>query len=56
MTVFQALALAGGANERGAEGRARIVRIVEGKKKEVKAQLTDVLQPEDIVHVPERFF
>lgn len=55
MTVYKALALAGGVTDRGSS-RAKIVRIVEGKKKEFKAKPTDVLQPEDTIVVPERFF
>jgi polysaccharide export outer membrane protein len=56
MTVHQALTLAGGATERGSEGRTRVVRIVDGKKVEKKAKATDLVQPEDTLVVPERFF
>jgi polysaccharide export outer membrane protein len=56
MTVLQALTLAGGATERGSQGRTKIVRIVDGKKVEKKAKATDVVQPEDTLMVPERFF
>lgn len=56
MTLLQVLTLAGGVTERGASGRTRIVRIVGGKKQETKAKLTDAIQPEDLVVVPERFF
>jgi polysaccharide export outer membrane protein len=56
MTILQALTLAGGVTERGAAGRTKIVRIVEGKKKETKAKPTDLVQPEDLIVVPERFF
>jgi polysaccharide export outer membrane protein len=55
-TVLQALSLAGGVTDRGATGRIRIVRIVDGKKTEVRAKLTDVVLPRDTVVVPERFF
>jgi polysaccharide export outer membrane protein len=55
-SILQLLNQAGGVTERGAEGRAKIVRIVDGKKEETKAQLTDLVQPEDMVVVPERFF
>jgi polysaccharide biosynthesis/export protein len=55
-TVLQALALAGGISEKGSSGGVRIVRIVAGKKKEVKAKPTDFVQPEDTIMVPERFF
>jgi polysaccharide export outer membrane protein len=56
MTVLQALTLAGGATERGSAGRTKVVRIVSGKKVERKAKATDLVQPEDTLVVPERFF
>jgi polysaccharide export outer membrane protein len=54
--VLQALAVAGGITERGSNKRIKIIRIVNGKKVEVKAQLTDVVQPGDTIMVGERFF
>jgi protein involved in polysaccharide export with SLBB domain len=56
MTVLQALTLAGGVTDRGSQGRAKIVRVVDGKKVEKKAKPTDIVQPEDTLVVPERFF
>lgn len=55
-TVLQALSLAGGITERGATGRIKIVRMVNGKKVELKAQLDDLVRPFDTIMVPERFF
>jgi polysaccharide biosynthesis/export protein len=55
-TVLQALSLAGGVTDRGSTGRIQIVRIVEGKKIEVRAALTDFVMPRDTIIVPERFF
>jgi polysaccharide export outer membrane protein len=55
-TVLQALSLAGGVTDRGAEGRVRILRTVDGKKTEIRARLTDVVVPGDTIVVPERFF
>lgn len=55
-TVLQALALAGGVTDRGATGRVQIVRIVDGKRLEIRAELTDFVQPRDTIMVPERFF
>jgi polysaccharide export outer membrane protein len=55
-TVLQALALAGGVNERGATSRIKIVRVEKGKTIEAKAKLTDVVRPGDTIMVPERFF
>ena len=42
--------------ERGAEKGVRLVRLVDGKRKELKAKPTDIVQAEDTLHVPERFF
>lgn len=55
-TVLQALSMAGGLTDRGATGRFQIVRIVDGKKTEIKAELTDFVQPRDTIIVPQRFF
>ena len=55
-TVLQALSLAGGVTDRGSTGRIQIVRIVDGKKTEIKVGLTDFVEPRDTIIVPERFF
>jgi polysaccharide export outer membrane protein len=55
-TVLQALSLAGGVTDRGSVGRIQIVRIVSGKKQEIRAALTDFVMPRDTIIVPERFF
>ena len=55
-TVLQVLSLAGGVTDRGAEGRIRILRTVNGKRTEIKAKLTDTVEPGDTIVVPERFF
>jgi polysaccharide export outer membrane protein len=55
-TVLQALSLAGGVTDRGSTTRIEIIRIVNGEKKEIKAKLTDLVQPGDTVVVRERFF
>jgi polysaccharide export outer membrane protein len=56
LTVFKALSLAGGVTQLGSAGRARIVRIVNGERKETKAKMTDLLQPGDTLMVPTRWF
>jgi polysaccharide export outer membrane protein len=56
MSVLQALALAGGVTDRGSTGRIKIMRVVNGKKVEVKVGLTDLVQPGDTIMVPERYF
>jgi polysaccharide export outer membrane protein len=55
-TVLQALSLAGGVNDRGTTSRIKIVRIVNGDKKELRVKLTDMVRAGDTLVVPERFF
>jgi polysaccharide biosynthesis/export protein len=55
-TVLQALSLAGGVTDRGATGRIKIVRMIDGKRVELKAKLDDIVRPLDTIMVPERFF
>lgn len=56
MTVLQAITLAGGLTERAAPNRIRILRLVDGRQKTIKAKLTDVVRPGDTIMVPERYF
>ena len=56
MTVLQVLSLAGGITDRGADGRIRIMRTVNGKKTEIKGQLSDAVLPGDTIVVPPKFF
>jgi polysaccharide export outer membrane protein len=55
-TVLQALSLAGGVSDRGSTSRIRIVRLVDGKKAEIKAKLSDQVKAGDTIIVVERFF
>jgi len=55
-TVLQAISLAGGVTDRGSTRRIKIVRLVKGKKTEIKVKLGDIVLPGDTVIVPERFF
>ncbi len=55
-TVLQALSLAGGVTPNGAINRTRIIRIVNGDKKEISVKLTEIVQPGDTIMVPERYF
>jgi polysaccharide export outer membrane protein len=56
VTVQKAIAMAGGVTERGAPGRAKIERMVDGKLVEIKPKMTDLVQPNDTIVVPQRFF
>ena len=55
-TVLQALSLAGGVTPTGAMNRTRIIRTGGETTSEIKAKLTDIVQPGDTIMVPERFF
>ena len=55
-TVLQALSLAGGVTDRGATNRIKIVRVVNGEKKEIKVKLRDLVLPGDTIIVPEKYF
>jgi len=55
-TVLQALSLAGGVSEDGAMNRIRIVRLVNGLKSELKANLGDPVKPGDTIMVPRKYF
>lgn len=55
-TVRQALSLAGGISEFGAVNRVKVLRMENGKEREIKVELNDVVSPGDTIVVPERFF
>jgi polysaccharide export outer membrane protein len=55
-TVLQALSLAGGVTPTGAMNRTRVIRASASGTTEIKAKLTDIVQPGDTIMVPERFF
>ena len=55
-TVLQALSLAGGVLPQGAMNRTRVIRMVNGDKRESRVELTDLVKPGDTLVVPERFF
>ena len=55
-TVLQALALAGGITENGARNRVKVVRLVNGEKKEIKVKDSDLVRAGDTLIVPEKYF
>ncbi len=55
-TVLQITAVAGGLTDRGSDGRIRILRMVDGKQSELRAKLSDPVEPGDTIVVQERFF
>ena len=54
MTVFEAVALAGGVSEKGSNTRISIKRLIDGQMKEIDVKQTDVLKPGDQVFVKAR--
>src|SRR5262249_27499430 len=56
LTVLRAISLAGGTTPLGSTGRIRIIRIVDGQKREIKAKLDESLKPGDTVVVGARLF
>lgn len=57
LTVMQAIAMAGGATDKGAPNRVRIFRTVDGKQQEVKGvKLSDMVKAGDTIDVPQRYF
>jgi len=55
-TVLQALSLAGGVTDRGTTSRMKILRVVDGKKQEIKVKLDDSVRAGDTLVVAERLF
>ena len=56
MTIEQAIALAGGLNDRGSNRRVTVTRMVDGKTADVRVELSDKVQPNDVIKIPSRFF
>ncbi|HUI59196.1 MAG TPA: SLBB domain-containing protein, partial [Steroidobacteraceae bacterium] len=57
MTVMQALARAGGVTDRGSTSRIQIVRRLENDKfVTLKAEMTDVVKPNDVIRVKQSIF
>jgi polysaccharide export outer membrane protein len=56
MTVLRAISLAGGVTRQGSSSRVKILRIIDGKKTEVKAGPNDLVKPGDTIVVPTRLF
>jgi polysaccharide export outer membrane protein len=55
-TMQQAIAMAGGLNERGSDRGITVTRLVNGKSTDVKVTLEDKVQPNDTIIIRNRFF
>ena len=57
LTVRQAISLAGGPTQMAAPKRTVIIRINDnGKEKKLRIHMDDLVKPDDIIKVPERYF
>ena len=56
LNVLQALAMAGGVTDRANKGNIKIERVVDGKKVEIKAKESTLVEPGDTIKVPKRFW
>lgn len=56
LTLIRALALAGGATDRAAQNRIEVQRIVDGKVVKSRMRHTDLVQPDDTIRVPRRWW
>lgn len=56
LTVLKAITLAGGLTGKAAENRTKIIRKTEKGEKTIKAKMDDLLEPDDVIIVPESYF
>lgn len=56
ITVREAVILAGGFTDNAAAGRTRVIRQIDGQKREIKVKLEDPVQPGDIIVVKGKLF
>lgn len=56
LTVLKAITLAGGFTPLAGEGRTRIIRKTEKGEVTIRAKMDDLVQPDDIIKVPESLF
>jgi polysaccharide export outer membrane protein len=54
MTVLQAMSLAGGLSDRGSNRRIRLIRVLNGQKKEMGVDLTDPIEAGDTLVIRQR--
>ncbi|TKB79638.1 MAG: hypothetical protein E8D45_03685, partial [Nitrospira sp.] len=56
MTVHMAIAMAGGFTDKASQGSTKVLRNVNGQEQSQRAKLDGLVQPNDIIVVPQRFF
>jgi len=55
-TILKAITTAGGVTEKAAINKTKVVREIGGRKVEISVKMTDPVEPEDVIMVPESFF
>jgi polysaccharide export outer membrane protein len=55
-TVLKGITMAGGFTEKASKWRIKVLRERDGKKIKIKAEMDQLVEPEDIISVPESFF
>ncbi len=56
LTVLKAITLAGGFTAKASEGRTKIIRATTAGEITLRAKMDDLLEPDDIILVPESWF
>ena len=56
LTVLKAITLAGGFTQRAAKSRVSVIRKTDAGEKSNPAKMDDLVQPDDVVVVPESLF
>ena len=56
LTVHKAITMAGGFTEKAAESRTKVLRVINGQEETISVKLDDLIHPNDIIVVPQRFF
>lgn len=54
MTVLQAISVAGGLSDRGSNRGIKVIRVINGEKKEISVKLTDLIQANDTIVIRQR--
>lgn len=56
MTVTKAISIAGGFTDKASKGKVQIIREENGKQVKHRAEPNELIQPQDIIEVPQSFF
>ena len=56
LTVHKAVTMAGGFTDKAAKTSTKVLRIVNGEERTIEVPLEALVQPDDIIVVPQRFF